>query len=50
MKNSKKIKVLTSEQATLMGMPKYNGFGIGYGPHVNKKKYNRKKKYKDEYD
>lgn len=37
----------SSEEATLSQMPKFNGYGVGYGPHKNKKKYSRKEKYKD---
>lgn len=37
-----KVRVLTSEQHTLMRMPKFNGFGGGYGAHGNVK-YNRRK-------
>jgi hypothetical protein len=37
-----KVRVLTSEQHTLMHMPKFNGFGGGYGVYGDVK-YNRKK-------
>lgn len=48
MKNSKRrgkryLKI-TSEQLFDFQKPRYNGFGIGYGAHKNKKKYSRKNK------
>lgn len=44
-----KILHMSSEEVTLNQMPKYNGYGVGYGPHKNMKKYSRKSKYKDAY-
>lgn len=35
---------ITKEQLFNFQKPKYNGFGGGYGPHKNKRKYNRKDK------
>lgn len=35
---------ITKEQLFNLQKPKYNGFAGGYGPHKNKRKYNRKDK------
>lgn len=35
---------ITKEQLFNFHKPKYNGFVNGYGPHKNKKKYDRKNK------
>lgn len=53
-KYSKKGKIfyMSSEEATLIKMPKYNGYKVGHGMHGDKK-YNRskeKKKWKEEFD
>lgn len=50
-REKKPIKVyhLLSEEATLKKMPKFNGFGIGYGPQRNKKKYSRKEKHRSNF-
>lgn len=37
------------DELTLKQLPKYNGFGGGYGPHKNKKRYNRKQKHKKDF-
>lgn len=31
----------SAEEATLAKIPKYNAYGVGHGPHANRKRYDR---------
>lgn len=31
----------SAEEATLAKMPRYNAYGVGHGPHANRKRYDR---------
>lgn len=43
-KRGKRSYKITKEQLFDFQKPQYNGFAAGYGPHSNKKKYNRRNK------